>query len=119
MKKPLTILIMALSVAGCAQSANQVQASYISTARYDGWNCNKLQREYIFVEEALIRSSKTQDDAATTDALMVFLIGIPTSGGGVKGEVARLKGQREALRQSARDAGCGRQSTSRVITVNP
>lgn len=123
MKKILVVLLIAMSITSCAQRADQVQASYISTTRYDGWKCSKLRKEYIFVEEALIRSSKTQDDAANTDALMVFLIGVPTSGGGIKGEVAALKGQREALRQAARDAGCGGKTTSssssRVVTVNP
>ena len=54
----------------------------------------------------MVRVSADQDKAASNDALMVFLIGIPTSGGGVEGEVARLKGEKEALRQAIRDKDC-------------
>ncbi|MBL1242494.1 MAG: hypothetical protein COB13_011640 [OCS116 cluster bacterium] len=115
MKKILAILILSMTITSCAQKAEHVQASYISTTRYDGWKCSKLRKEYMFVEEALIRSSKTQDDAASTDVVMVILIGLPTSGGGIKNEIASLKGQREALRQSARDAGCRSLNISKKV----
>jgi hypothetical protein len=37
---------------------------------------------------------------------MVFLIGVPTSGGGVKGQVADLKGQQIALHEAMIQADC-------------
>jgi hypothetical protein len=53
-----------------------------------------------------VRVSADQDHAASHDALMVFLIGVPTSGGGVKGQVADLKGQQDALHAAMRDNSC-------------
>lgn len=102
----LIFLMAAIAISGCAKKAELVPAAAISTARYDGWSCSKLSREKAFVDEALVRASATQDKAANNDALMVFLIGIPTSGGGVTEEVARLKGEQEALRRSLVQRGC-------------
>ncbi|MBN8900499.1 MAG: hypothetical protein J0H19_04065 [Rhodospirillales bacterium] len=78
----------------------------ISEARYDGWGCPKLAKEQAFVETAVARVSADQDQAADRDALMVFLIGVPTSGGGVKGQVADLKGQQQALHNAMLSQGC-------------
>jgi hypothetical protein len=65
-----------------------------------------LSKEKTFVDDALTRTSADQDNAADHDALMVFLIGVPTSGGGVRGEVARLKGEQLALHEAMLDSGC-------------
>ena len=82
--------------------AANISPSMISAARYDGWNCNKLKTEQKFIEDALVRVSADQDSAATLDIWMVILIGVPTSGGGVKGEVARLKGEQTAIHRGLR-----------------
>ena len=58
------------------------------------------------MDEGLNRVSADQDDAADHDALMVFLIGVPTSGGGVAGQVAELKGEQIALHKALLDRGC-------------
>lgn len=99
--------IALLSLVACAEKAANIEPAAISTAKYDGWSCRKLFKEKAFVDEALVRASGVQDKAAEQDALMVFLIGVPTSGGGIESEVARLKGEQEALRQSLRDRNCG------------
>jgi hypothetical protein len=74
--------------------------------RYDGWSCPKLKKEQSFVEASLVRVSADQDNAASNDALMVFLIGVPTSGGGVKSQVADLKGQQIALHNALLESNC-------------
>ena len=102
----LGVLVLALSLSACAQKAELIEPAAISTAKYEGWSCAKLAREKAFVDEALVRKSATQDKAATNDAVMVFLIGVPTSGGGVTGEVARLKGEQEAIRRSLIERNC-------------
>ena len=108
MKKALVVaaLIAAGVVSGCAKKADNIEPAAISTSKYEGWSCNKLAREKGFVDEALVRVSASQDKAASTDAWMVFLIGIPTSGGGTPGEVARLKGEQEALRRYMVERNC-------------
>lgn len=104
--KRLTIAFVFIVLAACAEKAAKIQPAAISTAQYDGWNCRKLAKEKAFVEDALIRASETQDKAAQNDTMMVILIGVPTSNGGIKSEVARLKGENEALRRAMRERGC-------------
>ncbi|PCI85103.1 MAG: hypothetical protein COB24_14215 [Hyphomicrobiales bacterium] len=87
-------------ITSCTQRTEYVQASYTSTALYDGWECSKLREEYISVEEVFVQSSQTQGNFVNSD-------------------VASLKGQRVALRQSARNAGCGGHTVSEIITVEP
>jgi hypothetical protein len=93
-------LAVVAGLAACAPKAENIEPAAISTSAYEGWDCRRLAREKAFTDEALVRASDTQDRAASTDALMVFLIGVPTSGGGIKGEVARLKGNQEAIRRT-------------------
>lgn len=95
-----------LILCACAPHARNIAPSPISSARYDGWSCKKLGKEAAFVDDSLARVSADQDKSASNDAWMVFLIGVPTSGGGVKGEVARLKGEQNALHSAMLDRGC-------------
>jgi hypothetical protein len=100
------VAVVALALGGCAPHAAEIAPAPISTARYAGWDCGKLAREQKFVDSSLAKVSADQDSAADRDALMVFLIGVPTSGGGVKGQVADLKGQQNALHEAELDRGC-------------
>ncbi len=100
------VLVASTAVASCAKRADNIEPAAISTSKYDDWNCSKLSREKSFVDGALVRVSTSQDRAANTDAWMVFLIGVPISGGGTPGEVARLKGEQEALRRYMVEHDC-------------
>src|SRR3954447_3886484 len=95
-----------LTLTACAPHASEIAPMPISDVRYDGWACEKLRKEQTFVETSLVRVSSDQDSAADRDALMVFLIGIPTSGGGVKTQVADLKGQSGALHSALMGHSC-------------
>jgi len=104
--KTVLYFLLFVALCGCAQYASEISPAAISDARYDGWSCEKLKKEQAFVDTSLVRVSTDQDHAASHDALMVFLIGVPTSGGGVKGQVADLKGQQTALHDAQRDNNC-------------
>jgi hypothetical protein len=110
--KPLTlrITVVAFATAGllsaCAPYAHDIAPAPISGARYDGWSCSKLAKEQSFVDTSLTRVSADQDHSANNDALMVLLIGVPTSGGGVKSQVADLKGQQIAMHDEILQAEC-------------
>ncbi len=105
MKKLVLVSALLALVCACAPRADEITPAAISTSQYVGWGCERLAREKAFTDEALTRASDEQDSAARRDAMTVFLIGVPVSGGGVKGEVARLKGNQEAIRRTmvARD----------------
>ncbi len=104
--KILISLLLVSGLTACAPHASEIAPAPISALRYDDWSCGKIQKEQAFVEQSLARVSADQDRAADHDALMVFLIGVPTSGGGVKGQVADLKGQQDALHNALRDHNC-------------
>lgn len=99
-KTTCAVLAACVALSGCAQKAANIEPSAISTSKYSSWSCSQLVREKAFTDTALIRKSSAQDKAAQNDAVMVFLIGVPTSGGGIPGEVARLKGEQEAIRKA-------------------
>ena len=105
-RSPVLILLVASALASCAPHARDISPAPISSVRYDGWSCERLRKEKSFVDENLTRISADQDESATHDAWMVFLIGVPTSGGGVKGQVADLKGEQSALQQALAEQGC-------------
>ena len=118
LKRPL-IFIPILLIVGCAERAANIEPSYISSEKYGTWNCTSLIKEKSFVDNSLPQASASQDAAADNDALMVFLIGVPTSGGGIKSEVARLKGEQEALRRAIRDENCdSTQRDTRTTSTN-
>lgn len=99
-------LVGVVVLSACAQKADNIAPAAMSSVRYDAWSCSQLGRERAHIDEALPRVSAQQDSAATQDAVMVFLIGVPTSGGGVPGEVARLKGEQEAVRRAMVEKRC-------------
>ena len=105
-RKFLLGLIAMSFLAACAPRASEIAPAQYSTARYDEWSCAKLKKEMAFVEQSLTHVGADQDSAADRDVLMVFLIGVPTSGGGVRGQVADLKGQRISLHNALRDHNC-------------
>ena len=104
--RTLALFVVLGLLSGCAPYASNISPSPISSARYDGWSCEKLRKEQQFIEESLARVSSDQDSAASTDIWMVILIGVPTSGGGVKGEVVRLKGEQIAIHHAIIAADC-------------
>jgi hypothetical protein len=107
-----------LVLTACAPHSRDISPAPISDSRYDGWGCAKLEKEQAFVDDSLTRVSADEDHAADHDAWMVFLIGVPTSGGGVKGEVADLKGQQNALHEALLDQGCLTGSTHADTSKN-
>ena len=60
-----------------------------------------------------------QENARTGDAVGVLLVGLPVSsmtGGNVAPEVARLKGEHEAVYRAAMEKGCTVQAGTQVVT---
>jgi len=107
MKKML--VLAAIVLAACAQKPEAIQPSYVSPVTYQDWSCPQLAQEAARVESALAVASKQQKDARTSDTVGVLLIGLPTasmSGEAVGPEIARLKGNKEAIQQSMTLKNC-------------
>jgi len=95
MKTTSAILLSIIAFSGCAQRPDAIAPVSMAGA-FDGISCQKAS-ELLNVERVnLAALSKQQNDAATGDAIGVFLIGVPMSsvGGGDKaGNIATSKGK--------------------------
>lgn len=107
---------IALAVAGCASSASNIQPSYISPIVYQDYDCQQLAAEAQRVSSAASRAAGVQDQKATNDAvatgvaLVVFWPAALLLSGGdgqTAAELARLRGQKEAIEQAAIQKKCG------------
>lgn len=88
----------------CAKKASEVNPTYVSPTRYTNLTCDQIGEELNRVASDLNRLTADQDEAATRDAvvtgvgLVLFwpalaLLAIQDS----DGELARIKGEYEAL----------------------
>lgn len=113
------ILTMA---AGCASSSRDIGKAYVSPTKYKAYSCEELVEEAAYISqkvEALAQSlDKTAnlDTAQTTGAILLspftfgsslFILGALEGGDGPEAvEYARLKGEYEAIRESATRKKC-------------
>ncbi|KAJ02781.1 hypothetical protein [Sulfitobacter mediterraneus] len=108
-------LIGVVSLAGCAQKAEDVTATYISPMAYQSYSCKQIAQEASRVsgrvgELSGVQNKKASDDAVATGiALVVFW----PAAFFIKGdkqtaaELGRLKGELEALEQASIRKKCG------------
>jgi hypothetical protein len=109
MKYLIATVALAALVSGCAKRPESIAPAYVSALPYQNLSCSQLAEEMARVNAAYTVAAQQQNDAATGDAWGVFLIGMPTStlsGANVAAQVASLKGQQEALHQSAVRKNC-------------
>jgi hypothetical protein len=95
---------------GCAKSPDSIQASYISEVGYLSWTCAQLGEETHRLSSALGTASAQQERARGNDIAGVILIGLPVSslsGDNIAPEIARLKGEQEAVRKALIRKNCG------------
>jgi hypothetical protein len=94
---------------GCAKRPDAIVPVDIPMTAYTNLDCKRMARETISENEKLAALSKSQNSAATGDAVGVFLIGVPMSsvtGGDKEGQIAVSKGKVQALENAARAKGC-------------
>jgi hypothetical protein len=83
--------------------------------------CEQLGQESQRLNDALKTASEKQKSASSKDALGVFLIGMPLgsmSGEDIGPEVARLKGEVEAVQRAQNRKGCS-ESKSNSTSAAP
>ena len=109
-KSSVTLVILSLAVImGCAKSPESIAPSYISDVGYQSWQCQQLAEEDQRLAAALSTASAQQKNARTNDTVGVLLIGLPVSsmsGDNIAPEIARLKGEREAVNRAMKTKGC-------------
>lgn len=99
LSKLLLSLVVVASVAGCANRPESIRASFVSHERFIDLDCAQLGAKLADTRAELDKYAKLQDSKANGDAFGVFLLGIPFSklSGDHEGDIARLKGEVEAI----------------------
>ena len=113
LKKVIAIIIILSFTLGCASAPDKISASYVSPLQYTGYSCNQIKMELLRVNRKIMEVSGVQKSTANKDAVamavgmiifwpaLFFLIG-----GDKKEELARLKGEYEALETVAIQKEC-------------
>ena len=103
------LLASLLAATSCAKRPDAIVPADIPMAAYTPSSCQELAQELVKEQENLAALSKAQNQAATGDAVGVFLIGVPTSstfGGDKEGQVAVAKGKVQAIENARHSKKC-------------
>lgn len=116
------ILVLALAgplLASCANRPESIHASYVSHEKYMDLDCAALEAKMGDTRADLAKYSEMQNAKANEDAMGVFLFGIPFSklSGDVEGEIARLKGEVEAIGTAQIRKKCGASGGSGYVAA--
>jgi len=107
-------LVVIAALAGCAKSSDDVSTSYVSPIQYANNDCGQLRAELARVNRQLVQKMRAQDSRADNDALatgvgvvlfwpaLFFITGDDEHAG----ELARLKGEFDAIEQAAIEKRC-------------
>ena len=112
--RTVTVALLVAFLAGCAQSPGSIKGTYVSPLVYQNYDCGQVRQEMMRVSRKVQEVSGAQSRAATGDAVattvglvifwpaLFFLMG----GDDRADELARLKGESEALEQAAIQKNC-------------
>lgn len=117
MKKKTALAVstaaLVLLVSGCASKSDKIDASYVSPLVYSDHNCRQIKQELLRVNRKVLEVTKTQDKIASNDSvamgvgLVVFWPALFFIEGSDKSdELARLKGEYDAIEQTAIQKEC-------------
>ena len=106
---PAATAVVALALsAGCATPPDKVTASYVSPMQYSDYSCGQIKGELRRVRRQLVQVTGAQQKEADKDAvamgvgLVVFWPALFfLAGDDQKAELARLRGEYEALQSAA------------------
>ena len=118
--KSFGIIFFYFFVVGCAKSPDSISPAYVSEVGYQSWSCSQLAEESVLLSAALASASVQQENARTNDTVGVILIGLPVSslsGDNIAPEIARLKGETEAVRKASMAKSCSMQAPTNKSAV--
>ena len=103
------IIFATLALSACAKNPDAIAPISMPVNAYSGLSCDQLVTEHRRSTAALAAVSRQQKEAATGDAVGVFLIGVPVSslsGADKEGLVAQHKGEIIAVEGAMRGQRC-------------
>lgn len=115
MKRIIAGVLTASVLAGCATNPDNITASYVSPSQYASYSCPQLREEAQRISSRAMQASGAQSSKATGDAvamtvgLVIFwpALFFMKGDGTTAAEVARLKGEMEAIEQASIKRKCG------------
>lgn len=105
----IAVVASALTIAACAKAPESIAPAYVSEVSYQGYSCAQLGEESARLNAALAQASVRQNNARSGDAVGIILIGLPVasmSGDNIAPEIARLKGEQEAVHKASMRRSC-------------
>lgn len=109
MKNLVCLVAIIAALAGCAKRPDAIAPAAVPFEAYTQMECNVLEAELTKERANLTTLSRAQNDAATGDAFMVFMVGVPlvsAAGGDKEGLIAVSKGKVQALESAKLSKGC-------------
>ncbi|MEZ5792384.1 MAG: hypothetical protein R3D34_16905 [Nitratireductor sp.] len=114
-KNTVALAITCSLVAACAKPADQIAAAYVTPLQYENYTCDQLSAEAARVSARAAQAMGVQQQKATGDAVAVgvgVILFWPAlffikGNGASEAEVARLKGEMDALEQASIQKQCG------------
>jgi len=115
MKRLVAVLVASAMLAGCATNPRDIAPTYVSTTLYENLSCKQLRNEAMAVSQRAAVAAGQQEKAVRQDAAMTG-VGIVLfwpalffmkGDGAQAAEVARLKGEMQAIEQVNRVKNCG------------
>ena len=105
--------IIAISLVGCATRADDIEAAYVSPLQYESYTCKQIGLEIGRVSTRVHAVTGQQEDTADKDAAVMgigLILFWPAlfflAGGDHEEELARLKGEYDALESAAIRSDC-------------
>ena len=112
---------LSIGLIGCANRPESIHASFVSFEKYIDLDCAALETKMSTARADLAKYSKMQDDKANADAVGVFLLLIPISklSGDHEADVARTKGEIEAIETAQVKNKCRGGPQAPTVTASP
>lgn len=114
MKAIILTAVVAVAVSSCASKSTEITASYVSPVLYQNLTCQQLAEEARAVSSRAATAAGIQDKAASHDAAMTTVgvvlfwpaLFFNKGDGAQSAELARLKGEMQAIEDASRRKGC-------------
>lgn len=106
--KLLSVAVAFSLLSACSARPESIKPSYYSNQVYLSQDCKALSNDLIESQKELAANSEAQNNAADSDAVWVFLVGIPFNklSGDHEEAVANNKGKIEAIKSALSINGC-------------